>query len=115
MIEAFTDGLKNLNEARRVVGSEPIKQPFHNKYVDKDNFLTFIKGRFRHYFISHPEFARDYNENFLSSYYFGSRVIYPALIKDKEIEYNNKFIEFFKFMELYGNYSYVPSFVLERI
>lgn len=115
MMEAFTDGLSNLNDARRVIGLEPIKQPFHNKYINKDKFLGFINGKFNHYHINHPKFKKEYNENFLSSYYFGSRVIYPALIKDGKTEYNNKFIEFFKFMQPYGNYSYIQSFVLEKI
>lgn len=115
IIEAFTDGLKDLNQARKAVGLEQIKQPFHNRYINKQLFLDFIKGKFQHYSINHPEFAEEYNRNFLSSYYFGSRVVYPALIKNGKMEYNNKFIEFFKFIAPYGNYSYIQSFVLEKI
>jgi len=109
MIEAFTDGLDNLNEARKVVGLDTIPQPFHNLYFDKLQFLQFIKGKFE----KHVNLSS--SENFLSSYYFGSRVLYPALIAGKkEVIYNNKFVEFFKYLSSYGNYSPIQLFALKK-
>lgn len=106
MVESFTDGLVNLNEAREVVGLESIPKPYHDVFFDKKKFLQFIKGKFE---------VEGY-ENFLSSYYFGSRVLYPALIAGKkELVYNNKFVEFFKYLPAYGNYSPAQMFVLKKI
>lgn len=116
MIEAFTDGLDNLNEARKVVGLDPIKQPYHDLYFDKKKFTQFIKGKFEDFSISHPSLALESYQNFLSSYYFGSRVLYPALIAGKEeLVYNNRFVEFFKFLSAYGNYSPIQMLILEKI
>lgn len=116
MIEAFTDGLDNLNEARKVVGLNPISQPYHDLYFDKKKFLRFIRDKFEDFSIAHPSFAFENYENFLSSYYFGSKVLYPALIAGKkDLVYNNKFVEFFRYLPAYGNYSYVQMFVLKKI
>lgn len=115
MIEAFTDGLDSLNEARQVVGLDPIPQPFHNLYFNKNDFLEFIKDKFEDFSITHPDLSVENSENFLSTYYFGSRVLYPALIMGrKELVYNNKFVEFFKHLPAYGNYSPVQIYILEK-
>jgi len=116
MIEAFTDGLDNLNEAREAIGLDPIPQPYHDLYLDKKNFYSFTEDKFSDFSVAHPNFTFENYENFLSSYYFGSRVLYPALIAGKkELVYNNKFVEFFRCLPAYGNYSYVQMFILERI
>lgn len=116
MVEAFANCLENLNEARRVVGLDAIPQRFHNLFFEKEKFLKFIKEKFQDFLISHPESKLENCENFLSSYYFGSRVLYPSIIAGKkELEYNNKFVEFFKFMPSYGDYGYINMFVLKKI
>ena len=116
MIEAFTDGLDNLNKARKSVGLDNIPQPYHNLFFNKKKFLQFIKDKFEDFSATHPSFAGENYENFLSSYYFGSRVLYPALIMGKkELVYNNKFVEFFRYMPGYGNYSSVQMFILKKI
>lgn len=104
MVESFTDGLKNLNDARNVVGLDSIKEPFHNIFFDKEKFINFIKGKFE----------IENHQTFMSSYFFGSRVLYPALARDKLV-YNNKFVEFFKHLPSYGNYSHIQLFVLKKI
>lgn len=109
MIEAFTDGLENLNGARNTLGLDSVPQPFHNVFFDKDKFLDFIKGKFRLYENDSSII------NFLSSYYFGSRVLYPALIAGKkDLVYNNKFIEFFKYIPSYGSYCSIQCFILKK-
>jgi len=106
MIESFKDGLDNLNEARKVIGLDIIPPAYHNVLFDKKKFLHFINDKFK----------VEKHEAFLSSYYFGSRVIYPALIEGKkEIVYNNKFVEFFKYLPAYGNYSAAQMFVLRKM
>ncbi len=110
MIESFTDGLENLNEARSVVGLNSIPQPFHNLYFDKEKFIHFIKDKFEILNTDPP------TENFLSSYYFGCRVLYPALIEGKkDLVYNNKFIEFFKYLPAYGDYGTIKMFILKKM
>lgn len=113
MVEGFTDGLNNLNEARRVVGLDPIEQKFFNKYFDKEKLMEYIKDKFIIY--DDPKFAILHKSNFLSTYYFGRSVLYSALAQNKNLEYNNKFVDFFSYMEPYGNYSYIQSLVFERI
>ncbi len=108
MIEAFTDGWDNLNQAREVVSLTAIPQPFHNHFFDKNQFQVFIKDKFEQ-----VDFGQKYN--FLSSYYFGARVLYPSLMdKKNEIIYNNKFVEFFNNMPPYGNYSSIQLFILKK-
>ena len=116
MIESFSDGLKNINAARGAVGLDDIPMPFHNLFFEKERFFDFIEGKFQNFSASHPKLQLENCENFLSSYYFGSKVLYPALIAGKrKLEYNNKFIEFFKYMPNYGNYGYVNMFILKKI
>ena len=114
MIECFLDGLDTINKARRVVGLLPIEQPFHNKYFDKKKLYKYIVNKFINFEQNDQEFKKIYKQNFLSSYYFGSRVLYPSIVKKGEVEYNNKFIEFFSFLEPYGNYSYIQLLVLQK-
>ena len=114
MLEGFGDGLKKLNGARNSLGLEKINPAWHNLYFNKKQFENEIKGKF----VSNLMRKRstiDY-DNFLSSYYFGSRVLYPALILNKsEIKYNNEFVEFFSMMESVGNYSPLQLCILQKI
>lgn len=115
MIECFTDGLNNLNEAREAVGLDAIPQPFHNLFFDKEKFLEFINGKFKRTCVDSQNLALQFSENFLSSYYFGSRALYPALVAGKkELLYNNKFVEFFKYLPPYGNYGSIQLFILRK-
>jgi len=116
MIEAFTDGLNNLNEAREDVGLEAIPQPYYDLFFDKIKFLDFINGRFVDISTINLDVNLKYSTNFLSSYYFGSRVLYPSLISGKkELVYNNKFVEYFGYSSAYGNYSPVQMFILRKV
>ena len=104
MIECFTDGLDNLNKARKDVKLYSISEPYHNKYFNKEWFLKYVKDKFK---------VVNTDQNFLSSYYWGSRVLYPAILKG-DPEYNTKFVEFFTLMQPLGNYSYIQIYVLEK-
>jgi ubiquinone/menaquinone biosynthesis C-methylase UbiE len=107
LIEGFIDGLENLNAARSALGLDPIPQPSHNLFFRRAVFTDYIERNFA--VVSTPE-----EENFLSTYYFGSKVLYPALLSGAQVEYNNKFIEFFSMLPPFGEYSYVRQFVLQR-
>src|SRR5690606_12552043 len=79
-LEAFTDGLENLNAARRELRLEPNDMPYHNLWFDKSWFLDTIEPYFD---VVAPEDTggKVAPYNFLSSHYFMSRVVYPAVTK----------------------------------
>jgi len=116
MIECFTDGLENNNRARRELGLPDIKEAYHNRYIQKELFLKAIQGRFE---ALEPEsldgHTRGYHfrSNFLSSHYFVSRVLYPAVLKG-ELVRNSEFIKFFSFLPPIGNYSAVQAYILKK-
>lgn len=109
MLEAFSDGLSQLNMARNSIGLEKIVPAWHNLYFEKRNLEKFLVHKFKNWENNAKKISYD---NFLSSYYFGSRVLYPSLMKDKEIIYNNKFVEFFSYLPGYGNFSPIQLCVL---
>lgn len=110
-VEAFTDGLNDLNAARVEMGLEPNKEPHHNLWLDKPWFLKAIEPMFRVIDVAgDPSLPPP---NFLSSHYFISRVMYPALTK-REIIYNTHFVKFFSFLPPIGNYGPVQVHLLER-
>ena len=114
MVEAFEDGLKELNSARKALGLKKIPPAWHNYYFNKKKLKKIFEGRFRDV-ISKSKTKFNY-ESFLSSYYFGSRVIYPALIEGKnKIIYNNDFVKFFSLIPNYGNYSQIQVCVVQKI
>lgn len=117
MIECFTDGLENNNRARRELGLPDIQEAYHNRYIDKELFLAAVQKGFA---VVPPEsldrHARGYafRGNFLSSHYFVSRVLYPAVLKG-ELARNSEFIKFFSFLPPVGNYSPIQAYVLKRL
>lgn len=106
-VEGVLDGLEKLNAARSVLGLEAIPEPFHNRYFSREAFLEAAAEYF--VLLSGPEL-----ENFLSSYYFGSKVLYPALAREGDLIYNNAFVEFFRHLPPIGDYAYVRAFLLQR-
>jgi len=114
MLEAFDDGLKALNGARKSLNLNPILPAWHNYYFKKKRFEHFIKNKFQNG-ITKSKINYSY-DNFLSSYYFGSRVLYPALISsNSKIIYNNKFVEFFSMIPSVGNYSQIQLCILQKM
>ena len=112
MLESFADGLDTLNKARKAIGLDRISTPWHNRYLKKKELETYIKGRFENVL---PRSSGAGYDNFLSSYFFGSRVLYPALIQGKgEIVYNNGFVEFFRGVPPTGNFSPIQLCILQK-
>lgn len=73
MLESFWTGLNNLNAARAELGLEPIPESWHNVFFHEDQTKEFLDS------IG----CRYVDQNcFLSGYYFGSRVLLPALLPD---------------------------------
>jgi ubiquinone/menaquinone biosynthesis C-methylase UbiE len=112
LLEAFDDGLKELNQARRIIGLEKISPAWHNLHLNKSKLHDFIQKKFVNGDSKSKQLTYD---NFLSSYYFGSRILYPGLLEKKSrIKYNNKFVEFFSLMPPLGNYSPLQLIILKK-
>jgi len=100
LLEAFQDGLRDLNRARTEVGLTENPPAYHNLLLDKEKVRTHLEK-------NGMKFSEE--NNFLSSYYFGSRVLYPALAKlaKKDIVYNNAFGQYFASLPPTGNFSHI--------
>lgn len=112
-IEAFLDGLEILNQARHELGLPPNTQPHHNLWFQKEWFeattqMHFLKTDLKSQAEELPP------QNFLSSHYFISRVLYPS-VTQREIIYNTLFVKFFEFLQPMGNFSPIQLFFLRKI
>lgn len=107
LVEAFQDGLDQLNGARKDLGLEPIGPAYHNFYLHKEKVIEYLKGE---------QLVLAEENNFLSSYFYGSRVLYPALAKANktDIHYNSSFAEYFSLLPALGNYSQIKILVFKR-
>jgi len=114
LIEAFTDGLDNLNRARMELGLAENRIPPHNLWFSKELFLKFICNIFHIVTPAKLEQQCLPRSNFLSSHYFISRVVYPCLTK-REVLYNTEFVKFFRFLPPQGNYSPIQFFLLQKL
>jgi ubiquinone/menaquinone biosynthesis C-methylase UbiE len=115
MIECFTDGLEDNNRARADCGLPSIKQAYHNRYFEKSAFLREINGLFTRAELSELERSSfHFHSNFLSSYYFVSRVLYPTIAKGDVVR-NSEVAKFFSFLPPIGNYSPVQAFLWSRV
>lgn len=119
MIEAFMDGLDNLNRAREQLGLPPNKPPEHNLWFRYDELFREIGHLFEP--VSLNEVVDPMaiggplpDSNFLSSHYFISRVLYPAITK-APIVYNSELVRFFSDMTPRGDYSPIQLYVLRRL
>lgn len=110
LVEAFTDGLANLNRARNELGLPDNEVPYHNLWFDKERFLSYLEGRFQEVSGSAGGMP---TRDFLSSHYFVSRVLYPSVTK-REILYNTEFVKFFRFLPPHGEYSPIQLFFLQK-
>ena len=107
LVEAFADGLRELNRARSEVGLTEIHPAYHNLHLEKEKVQEHL--------VSQGLKLTEEN-NFLSSYYFGSRVIYPVLAKaaKKQVMYNNAFGNFFFSLPPAGNYSHIKLLAFSK-
>lgn len=87
-IEAFTSGLSRLNAARAEFGLPPIPQAEHNLYLNDDFFDDAPLMPFRD-----PYWEVSPNE--LSTHYYVSRVLHPALSGNRPFVRNSEFVRFF--------------------
>ena len=112
-IEAFMDGLRQLNEARDELGLPPNEVPHHNLWFEKQWFLDTIAPVFDVVELDSEAEPPLPEPNFLSSHYFISRVMYPSVTK-RDVRYNTNFVKFFRFLPPMGNYSPVQVYFLQK-
>ena len=107
LLEAFEDGLKELNQARKEVGLEKIPPAYHNLHLKKDKVIKYL---------SKLGFKLMNEDNFLSSYYFYTRVIYPSLAKANSVEvvFNSKISEFFSTAVPSGNFAPIKILYFQK-
>lgn len=107
LIEAFLDGLEELNRARSELGLPEVPPAYHNLHLKKELVLKYLTTQ-KMVFVE--------ENNFLSTYFFGSRVLYPALARtgNKDIIYNSTFGKFFSMLPNVGNYSHVKLLVFKK-
>lgn len=100
LLEAYKDGNIELNRAREEIGLPPIPPAYHNLHLEKDKVIETLKGEGLE--------LKDENK-FLSTYYFGTRVLYPAFAKlaGKDVVYNSAFGAFFAQLPPVGNYAHI--------
>jgi len=107
LLEAFSDGLEELNQARSEFGLESIPPAFHNLHLNKQKVFDFLNKQ-------NLELIEE--NNFLSSYYFFTRIIYPALAKanNVDITFNSKIDSFFSNFPSYGNFAHIKILVFKK-
>lgn len=113
-VEAFLAPLEALNEARAQLGLDAHPQAHHNLWFEDD---WFFKAVGRHFDVETMEGAdargRALVPNFLSSYYFMSRVVYPSVTK-APVQYNTHFVRFFSEAPARGDYAPIKLYLLRK-
>jgi SAM-dependent methyltransferase len=112
-VEAFTDGLAELNVAREELGLAPNHPPEHNLWFDKEWFRRTTESLF--VFVNDCATADGAlpPPNFLSSHYFVSRALYPAITRT-DVRYNTRLVSFLSFLPPMGNYAPIQFHLLRR-
>ena len=107
LLEAFSDGLEELNQARKEMGLESIPPAYHNLHLKKELVIEHL---------SNNGLKLVEEDNFLSTYYFGTRVLYPTLAKANNVEtiFNSKIDSFFSHFHAYGNFAHIKILVFKK-
>ncbi len=100
LLEAFSDGLETLNKARQEIGLDVIPPAYHNLHLKKDRVIKYLATCGVRYIQEN---------NFLSTHYFGSRILYPAFAKvaKRDLHRNSAFNQFFALLPPVGNYAHI--------
>lgn len=108
MCESSKSGLENINKERIKFGLEKIEMPWHNNYIDDkkiENDLSKIK------------FNLNRVNNFTSTYYFLSRIIYANYVNqtNSEIKYDSIINLMALKLSNYGEYSQTKIWEWEKL
>ncbi len=106
MMESTLQGYENMNRLRERFGIERTKIRWHNNYLDEVKLIPFLKERF--------DIEKAWN--FSSTYYVGSRVVQPLLLKvfRKEPSYDFFLNRFFARVPSFGNCGIQKMFILKK-
>tara|TARA_B100000965_G_scaffold371227_1_gene359970 strand:+ start:128 stop:892 length:765 start_codon:yes stop_codon:yes gene_type:complete len=107
MCESSTDGLKNINKERMKFDLDMIEMPWHNNYID-DEKLNAKK--------SNIDLKLKEINNFSSTYYFLSRIIYAnyANIKNEKVIYDSIINKMSLKLPPIGDFSQTKIWVWEK-
>jgi len=106
MMEATVQGHDNINRLRERFGISRTPIRWHNNYLDEEKLIPFLNERF--------DIVRV--RNFSSTYYIGSRVIQPLLLKPfkKEPRYDFFLNRLFSYLPSWGNRGIQKIFVCTK-
>lgn len=109
MCESFREPLYNLNRARSEVGLGALEESCHNSYI-LENMLEKLKS------FGLTEQDSLIKENFLSTYFFLTRVFHSLLRPDKMKIKGTQFVKFFNeaLPDSIGNYSPIKFHVYKK-
>jgi 2-polyprenyl-3-methyl-5-hydroxy-6-metoxy-1,4-benzoquinol methylase len=106
--EANEDAWRRLNVLRRRFGLDGLGKPWYNRYVRNDELGYFIKDNF--------SLCKEIS--FSSTYYFGSRILQPFLLKlfqpDKEPSFSSKINQVFSYLPAFGDIGIQKVWVLRK-
>ena len=107
LLEAFSDGLEEINMVRDELGLESIPPAHHNLHLVKNDVIKHLKNHGMKLLIE---------DCFLSSYYFWTRAISPALLKanNVKIKFDSKLDSYFKYLPAYGNFSHIKILIFKK-
>ncbi len=110
MIECMNSPLENLNAARAEFGFSPIKESFHNQYLD-ETMLPDERNGFKRY-VADGIMA----ENYLSSHYYVGRVLHDIILSGRPFMRNSHFLDFMRksVPEGIGDYSPIKFYVFKK-
>ena len=106
MMEATVQGHENINRIRKRFGMSKTPIRWHNKYLDEKKLLPYLNKKFE----------KVVSKDFSSTYYIGSRVIQPLILKPlkKEPSYDFFLNWFFSYFPSCGNYGIQKLFVCRK-
>ena len=106
MIEATTQGHEKISQLRRKFNFSTTPVRWHNRYLDEEKLLPFLK----------EEFSSVYLKDFSSTYYMGSRLLQPMLLRPfgKEPDYDFFLNWIFSRLPSFGNHGMQKLFVCSK-
>jgi len=105
-IENFIEGHDNMNKARQSIGLPEIPVRWHNLYFDDPGFLS----------MTEPYFEGVTFNDFSSSYYFATRVVYSGMchLRGEKIDYNHDIHRLATRLPWTGRFSPIRMAVMRR-
>ncbi|SMC40296.1 class I SAM-dependent methyltransferase [Sporomusa malonica] len=105
MLECTQQGLININNVRKEFGLEEIKERWHNKYLDEDKILNYVKTKFTSVKVN----------NFNSTYFLISRTLNALMAKQSgEINYTSDINQYASKLPPLGEFAPLKLFILQK-